>query len=100
MKPEVAKTVEMELRRFAAEMNLSDAQKGELKTVLENARERMDQIREKNPDVNKPDVMSKFAEVRRSVRERMERFLMPQQLAKWDAEMAKAKSFLGHPVKA
>ena len=98
MKPEVAKVVENELKRFAAELNLSDAQKTQLKTVLENAGEKMDAIREKSPDVSKPEVMAKLKEVRSSLRERLEKFFTPEQLAKWDTGIAKAKNFLGHTV--
>ncbi len=98
MKPEIARVVETELKRFAAELNLSDAQKTQLKTVLENAGERMDVIREKNPDITKPEVMAKLKEVRSSLRERVEKFFTPEQLAKWDAGIAKAKNFLGHTV--
>ena len=98
MKPEVAKVVENELKRFAAELNLSDAQKSQLKTALENVAEKMDAIREKHSDVSKPDVMAKLKEVRSSLRERVEKFLTPDQLKKWDAAIAKAKTFLGHTV--
>ena len=98
MKPEIAKVVETELKRFAAELNLSDAQKTQLKTVLENAGERMDAIREKHPDVSKPEVMEKLKEVRSSLRGRVEKFFTPEQLKKWDAGIAKAKNFLGHTV--
>ena len=98
MKPEIAKVVETELKRFAADLNLSDAQKTQLKTVLENAGERMDAIREKHPDVSKPEVMEKLKEVRSSLRGRVEKFFTPEQLTKWDAEIAKAKNFLGHTV--
>jgi len=96
MKPEVARIVEPELRRFAADLNLSDAQKAQLQTALENARERMDEIRSKNPDVTRADVIAKLQEVRGSLRERVVKFFTPDQLAKWDAEVAKAKTFLGH----
>src|SRR5215471_21509780 len=96
MKPEVARIVEPELRRFAADLNLSDAQKSQLQTALENARERMDEIRAKNPDVTRADVIAKLQEVRGSLRERVVKFFTPDQLAKWDAEVTKAKTFLGH----
>jgi|SRR5215813_4522431 len=98
MKPEVAKVVETELKRFATELNLSDSQKAQLKTVLENAGERMDAIREKFNDVTKPDVIAKLKEVRQSLRERVEKFFTPEQLTKWDAGVAKAKNFLGYTL--
>jgi hypothetical protein len=100
MKPEVAKIVESELKQFASDLNLSDTQKSQLKTALENARQKMDEIREKHPDVSKPDVSAKFGEVRNSMRERVVKFLTPEQMAKWDAKVAKAKTFLGHTIKA
>lgn len=100
MKPEVAKIVETELKQFAADLKLSDAQKTQLKTVLENAREKMDEIRDKNPDISKAEIIAKLGEVRGSLRERVVKFFTPDQLAKWDAEVTKAKTFLGHTVKS
>jgi hypothetical protein len=100
MKPEAAKIVETELKQFAADLKLSDAQKSQLKTALENAREKMDEIREKNPDLSKSEIIAKLGEVRTTIRERVVKFLTPDQLAKWDAEVAKAKTFLGHTVKS
>jgi periplasmic protein CpxP/Spy len=100
MKPEAAKIVETELKQFTNDLKLSDAQKTQLKTVLENARERMDEIREKNPDISKQEIIAKLGEVRTSIRERVVKFFTPDQLAKWDAEVAKAKTFLGHTVKS
>lgn len=100
MKPEVAKIVESELKQFASELNLSETQKTQLKTALENARQKMDEIREKHPDVSKADVIAKLGEVRSSIRERVVKFLTPEQLVKWDAKVAKAKTFLGHTVKS
>jgi periplasmic protein CpxP/Spy len=95
MKPEQAKIVETELKNFAADLNLSDAQKAQLKTALENAQERIDEIRAKNPDVTRADVIAKLQEVRSQVRERVVKFFTPEQLTKWDAGVARAKSFLG-----
>jgi protein CpxP len=100
MKPEAAKIVETELKQFTNDLKLSDAQKTQLKTVLENARERMDEIREKNPDISKQEIIAKLGEVRTSIRERVVKFFTPDQLAKWDAEVAKAKTFLGHTFKS
>ena len=50
MNPETAKIVETELKQFAADLNLSDTQKTQLRTALEDAREKLDAIREKHPD--------------------------------------------------
>ncbi|MCI0339315.1 MAG: hypothetical protein L0226_17215 [Acidobacteria bacterium] len=98
MKPETAQIIETQLKQFAADLKLSDAQKNQLKTVLENARKRMDEIRDKNPDITKADVIAKLGSVRENAREQVVKFFTPEQLAKWDAGVAKAKTFLGHTV--
>ena len=85
MKPETAKIVETELKEFAADLNLSDTQKTQLKTALENAREKLDEIRQNHPDVTRADVIAKIKAERSSVRERVVAFFTPEQLSKWDA---------------
>ena len=95
MKPETATIVETELKQFAADLNLSDAQKEQLKTGLENAREKLDEIRRNNPDVTRADVIAKLQAERGALRERVVKFFTPEQLAKWDAGVTRAKSFLG-----
>jgi periplasmic protein CpxP/Spy len=98
MNAETAKIVETELKQFAADLNLSDAQKTQLRAGLEDAREKLDAIREKHPDATRADFIAKFQEVRGSLRERVVKFFTPEQLVKWDAEVAKAKAFLGHSI--
>jgi|SRR5262249_38729724 len=96
LSPEAAESVQQELKRFATDLNLSEDQKSRLKTALENARGKLDEIRKTNPDITKADVIAKLREVRAPLRERVEAFLTPEQLTKWDAEVAKAKAFLGY----
>ena len=98
MKPETAKIVETQLKQFAADLNLSDAQKAQLKTSLENAREKLDEIRQNHPDVTKADVIAKIKAERSSLRERVVKFFTPEQLAKWDTGVARAKTFLGETI--
>jgi hypothetical protein len=98
MKPESRTIVENELKQFAADLNLSDTQKAQLKTALETARERLDEIRQNNPDVTRADVIAKLGAVRGEIRERVVKFFTPEQLSKWDAGVAKAKTFLGERV--
>ena len=98
MTTEAKTKIEEELKRFGSDLNLSDAQKSQLRTALENAEDKIEEIRKANPDVNRADVMKKLAGARDQVRERVVNFLNPEQLKKWDAEVAKAKSFLGHPM--
>ena len=95
LSPEAKQAVVAELKRIAGDLNLSDDQKSKLSTALENAREKLDEIRQAHPDLTKADVIEKLKSVRVSARERLVNFLTPEQLAKWDAEMAKARTFLG-----
>jgi hypothetical protein len=44
-------------------------------------------------------VIKKLVGARDQIREHVVKFLTPEQLTKWDAEMAKAREFLGHPMK-
>jgi hypothetical protein len=95
LSPDAKQAVAAELKRFAGDLGLSDDQKSKLTTALENAREKLDEICEANPDMTRADVIAKLKSVRVSARERLVKFLTPEQLAKWDAEMAKARTFLG-----
>lgn len=95
MKPEAAKIVELELKRFAADLNLSDDQKTQLRAGLERAHDKLEEIRTEHPDVSRADVIAKIIAERDSLRQRVVNFLTPEQLTKWDAEVAKAKDFLG-----
>jgi hypothetical protein len=98
MRAELIEVVETELKRFATDLNLSDAQKAQLKTALENAHDRVDEIRQRNPNVSREEVVSKLKEARDSIRERVVKFLTPEQLTKWDQQVTKAKTFLGEQV--
>jgi hypothetical protein len=100
MKPETARIVESELKQFAADLNLSDAQKAQLKTSLETAREKLDEIRQNHPDVTRADVIAKIKAERGALRERVVKFFTPEQLEKWDAGVARAKTFLGERVES
>jgi len=86
MTPEVRSRIEDEVRRCATDLNLSETQKGQLRTAFENAESKLDD--------NIP-----LGQVRASIRELVTKILTPQQLTKWDAEMAKAKTFLGHAIR-
>jgi len=98
MSPQAITVVENELRRLGTDLNLSDEQKTKLKAALQNAHEKIEEIRKTHPDLNKVDAIAKLKESRGAIRQKVESFLTPEQLTKWDAEMAKAKEFLGHKV--
>jgi periplasmic protein CpxP/Spy len=100
MKAELIETVQAELKRFATDLNLSDDQKTQLKTALENAHERIEEARERNPNVTRLEVAFKVREARGAIRERLVSFLTPEQLKKWDQEVTKAKTFLGEQVES
>src|SRR4029453_3194312 len=91
LSPEATEAVQTELKRFAADLNLSEDQKTKLKTALASAREKLDEVRANKADITKADVIAKLKEVRAPLRERVTAFLTPEQLTKWDAEVAKAK---------
>jgi hypothetical protein len=87
-----------EVKRFAADLNLSESQKSQMQTAYEHAEDRIEAIRKSNPDVTRADVIQKLVGARDQVREHIVKFLTPEQLKKWDAEMSKARTFLGHPM--
>ena len=89
-----------EIKRFAADLKLSESQKSELQTAYEKAEDRIEEIRKANPDVTRVDVIKKLVAARDQIREHIVKFLTPDQLKKWDTEMSKARSFLGHPMQA
>jgi periplasmic protein CpxP/Spy len=93
--PEVREQIANELKQFAGELNLSDEQKDQLRGFLSEAHERLQDYRKQNPNATKEDLVRKVAENRSEIRGRLTKFLTPEQLTKWDAEVAKAKDFLG-----
>ena len=100
MTSEVKTKIEDELKRFATDLNLSEAQKTQLRTSLEKAEEKIEEIRRSTPDLTKPEAMKKLMGARDQIREHVVKFLNPEQLKKWDAEISKAKTFLGHRMAA
>ena len=92
--------VATELKRFAGDLNLSDEQKEKLQTALAEARERVGEYLRNNPNTTKADIITKVKAHRDEIRQRVVKFLNPEQLTKWDSEIAKAKEFLGHKLDA
>jgi len=100
MSPEKLDAVAIELKRLAQELNLSDAQKEQLKAQLADKHEKLQEFQRQYPNISRNDLVKKIASVRGTLREQVVRFLTPQQLEKWDAEVSKAKEFLGHSIAA
>jgi hypothetical protein len=89
-----------ELKRFGADLNLSEDQKQKLHTFMTEASEKVHEYKQQNPNATKADFIKKLIDNRTYLRERLVKFLTPEQLAKWDAEVGKAKEFLGQKLAA
>ena len=95
---EQAQAIRSELKRIAGDLNLSDEQKTKLHERLAFAAGRLHEYKKSHPDVTRQDIIKAIGSHRTELREAVERFLTPEQLKKWDAEVAKAKEFLGQPA--
>src|ERR1700758_1600329 len=98
--PEQRENVTSELKRIGAELNLSDDQKQTPQRFLTEGSEKVEEFRQQNPNPSKEDMIKKLADNRASLRQRLVNFLTTDQLSKWDAEVAKAKEFLGQKIAA
>jgi hypothetical protein len=82
------------LKRLGTELNLSDSQREQLRTFLTDKYEQLQEYKKQNPNISRDDIGKYIAKNRAAGREKIERFLTPEQLKIWDAEVAKAKDFL------
>jgi periplasmic protein CpxP/Spy len=92
--------VASELKGIATDLNLSEEQKEKLRTSLSEAYEKVQEYKLQNPNASSEDLIKRVADNRASIRQRVVNFLTPEQLTKWDAEVAKAKGFLGQKIAA
>jgi anti-sigma regulatory factor (Ser/Thr protein kinase) len=92
--------VASELKRIATDLNLSEEQKEKLRTSLSEAYEKVQEYKLQNPNASSEDLIKRMADNRESIRQRVVNFLTPEQLTKWDAEVAMAKEFLGQRIAA
>ena len=92
--------VATELKRFATDLKLTDEQKEKLQTALGEAREKVAEYLKDNPSTTRADIISKVKAHRDEIRQRVVKFLSPEQLTKWDNEIAKGKEFLGQRLDA
>jgi periplasmic protein CpxP/Spy len=95
MTAERREQVATELKRFAADLRLTEEQKEKLQVALAEGREKVGQYLETHPNTTKAEIVAKVKEHRGEIHERIARFLNAEQLGKWDNEVAKAKEFLG-----
>jgi len=94
MTPDELNNIAVELKRLGTELNLSDNQKEQFRTLLTEKYEKLQEYKKQNLNLSKEDIAQYIAKNRTAGREKIERFLTAEQLAKWDAEIAKAKDFL------
>ena len=98
--PEQRETVANELKKFGSDLNLSEEQKGKLHTFLTEAYGKIQEFRTQNPSAAREEIVKKISANRAQLRERLENFLTPEQLQKWDSTVARAKEFLGQKLAA
>ena len=98
--PEQRNQVAAELKRFGADLQLTDEQKNKLHDFLAEARGKVAEYHQANPSATRADIIRQVATNRDQLRQRLVNFLDPEQLKKWDAEVSKAKEFLGEQMGA
>ena len=98
MSPEKLDAVTTELKRIGQSLNLSDAQKTQLRTFLAEKQTKIQELRQQNPGTSQQELSEKIKSMRGSLRASVVKFLTPEQLQKWDTEVANARDFLGHKI--
>ena len=95
MTPEQREQVATELKRFAGDLNLTQQQKEKLQDALAEEREKVGEFLKTHPNTTRAEIVAHLKEHRAEIHQRAAAFLSPEQLIKWDSEVAKAKEFLG-----
>jgi len=98
--PEERDAVVAELKRIGSTLNLSDEQKQKLQVFMTEASLRVQEYKDQNPHATEQDLIRKVQDNRAALRQRLVDFLTPEQVSKWDTEVAKAKEFLGQKLAA
>jgi periplasmic protein CpxP/Spy len=98
--PDLRDAVVSELKRIGSTLNLSDDQKQKVQGLLTEAQEKVQEYRQQNPNASQADVLKRLADNRAAIRQRVVGILTPDQLTKWDSEVAKARDFLGQKLAA
>lgn len=84
-----------ELKKLAGTLNLTEDQKLKLSNFMSEAREKVEEYKQQNPNATKEDVINRIVSNRSALRERLVNFLTPEQLSKWDAGVTDMKEFWG-----
>jgi protein CpxP len=96
--PEQTGQIASEVKGFAASLNLSPDQKEKLQTAFQDARGRLGDYMKDHPNTSKAEVVKELSTRREEMRQRVVKFLNPEQLKTWDTEIGKAKQFLGQKM--
>ena len=67
---------------------------------MTEASEKVQEYKLQNPNATREDLIKKVIDNRAALRQRLVNFLTPDQLKKWDSEVANAKEFLGQKLAA
>jgi hypothetical protein len=98
--PEQRDQVVAEAGRFASTLHLNTDQKEKLQNAFTDARSKVGDYLKDHPNITKSDIVKQVAGQRDQIRQRVGSFLTPDQMKMWDAEIAKAKEFLGQNMAA
>jgi Spy/CpxP family protein refolding chaperone len=93
-------TVAVELKKLAGTLNLTDDQKQKLSNFMSEAREKVEEYKQQNPNATQDDVINRIKANRTALREQLVNFLSPEQLTKWDAGVTDMKEFWGQKTAA
>ena len=82
MTAEQREQVATEVKRFAADLHLSEEQKEKLHTALAEGREKVGEYLKAHPNTTKAEIVAKVKEHRGQIHERIAKFLDSEQLGK------------------
>ena len=89
-----------ELKRFGADLQLSDDQKQRLQEALAEGRAKLGEYLKNNPNTTTADIAKQVVAHRSEIRQRLVAFLNPEHVPPGAAEVGKAKEFLGQAIAA
>jgi periplasmic protein CpxP/Spy len=98
MTPGRTDVIATELKKLDQELNLSDAQREQLKTQLSDRQASLQDFIRQNPNASRKELIQKIVSLRGSMRDEAVKFLTPLQLRTWDSALSNAREFLGHSI--
>ena len=78
----------------------SEQRKEKLHSALAEEREKVGEYLKTHPNTTRAEIVAHVKEHRTEIHQRVAAFLNPEQLSKWDSEVAKAKEFLGQRLES